>query len=111
MPVAPCREYVERLRALGKDIQLTEYPGVRHSFDNSMGPTVLELPNAQNPTRCRLEERPGGVVVNSETGKPFTLDDPCITRGASIGYDAQAHAAATKAVKEFLSSLWKLGAR
>ena len=60
VPVAPCREYVERLRALGKDIQLTEYPGVRHSFDNSSRPLVLELPNAQNPTRCRIEERPGG---------------------------------------------------
>ena len=111
VPVAPCREYVERLRALGKDIQLTEYPGVRHSFDNSSRPLVLELPNAQNPTRCRIEERPGGEVVNAETGVPFKLDDPCMTRGASVGYDARAHAEATKAVKEFLPSLWSLTAR
>jgi len=111
VPVAPCREDVKRLRALGKDIQLTEYPGVRHSFDNSMVPEVLELPDAQNPTQCRLEERPGGVVINQATGEPFTLNDPCMTRGASIGYDAHAHAESIKAVREFLTSLWKLPAR
>ena len=111
VPVAPCREYVERLRALGKDIQLTEYPNARHAFDDPSLPAVYEFPNAQNPTRCRLEERPGGEVINAETRVPFKFDDPCMTRGASIGYDAQAHAAATQAVKEFLTSLWNLPVR
>jgi dienelactone hydrolase len=108
VPVAPCREYVARLRALGKDIQLTEYIGALHAFDSPRNPAVLEIPNAQNPARCRIAERAAGEVINAETGTPFKFDDPCMTRGASIGYDAQAHAAATQAVKEFLRSLWKL---
>lgn len=32
-PVAPCKAYVERLRAAGKDVRLTEYPGAHHVFD------------------------------------------------------------------------------
>ena len=111
VPVAPCREYVERLRALGKDIQLTEYPNARHAFDDPTLPPVYEVPSAQNPTRCRIAERPEGRIVNAETGEPWNFNDPCMTRGASIGYNAQAHAAATQAVKEFLTSLWNLGAR
>lgn len=111
VPVAPCREYVARLRALGKDIQLTEYPGARHAFDDPTLPPVYEFPDAQNPTRCRIEERPRGAFVNAETGQPWTLNDPCMTRGASIGYNAQAQAASIQAVKGFLTSLWKLPAR
>jgi len=108
VPVAPCREYVGRLRAAGKDAQLTEYSGVRHSFDYAGAPGVLQFPDAQNPSRCRLEERPGGEVINRESGRAFTLNDPCITRGASVGYDAEAHDDATQAVKGFLTSLWAL---
>ena len=109
VPVESCRQYVKQLQGLGKDIQLTEYAGARHAFDNPLFPPVLQLPDAQiRSRRCLLEERPGGQVINRETGKPFTFDDPCIDRGASVGYDANAHAEATRAVKEFLISLWKL---
>jgi dienelactone hydrolase len=33
VPVAPCRANVERLKAKGKDVQLTEYAGAYHFFD------------------------------------------------------------------------------
>ena len=46
--------------------------------------------------------------MNRETRRPFTLSDPCIERGAKLGYDAHATEEATKAVKQFLVSLWKL---
>ena len=111
VPVAPCREYVERLRAMGNDIELTEYSGARHAFDDPTLPPFYELPTAQNPARCRIAERPRGQAVNADTGEPFTLRDPCVTRGASVGYDAPAHAAATQAVMEFLTNLWNLPAR
>ena len=111
VPVAPCREYVGRLRSLGKDIQLTEYANARHAFDDPTLPPVYEAPNAQNPTLCRIEERPRGEFVNAETGKPWTFDDPCMTRGASVGHNAAAQAASIQAVKEFLTSLWSLPAR
>ena len=109
--IEPCRQYVKRLRGMGKDIQLTEYAGARHGFDNPSFPLVRELPDAQNWTRCGIEERPGGQIVNRETRQPFTFSDPCVQRGETVGYDPRATAAATQSVKEFLASLWKLNAR
>jgi hypothetical protein len=54
------------------------------------------------------EERPLGRILNSETGQPFTFSDPCITRGATVGYDRVAHADALSAVKNFLTAVFKL---
>ena len=47
--------------------------------------------------------------MNEKTGAPFTFADPCIERGAHIGYNAAAHQATVKAVKEFLAATFKLG--
>jgi hypothetical protein len=50
-----------------------------------------------------LEEVPGGRIVNSQTKQPFTYaSDPCVERGVTVAYDAQAHAEVVKAIKEFL---------
>lgn len=107
VPVASCRDYVERLQAGGKDIKLTEYSGAQHAFDNYLTP-VREMTDAQTSRRCSLEEAEQGIIVNRETRKPFTPDDPCIERGAKLGYDAHATEEATKAVKQFLVALSKL---
>jgi dienelactone hydrolase len=108
VPVAACRDYVKRLQHLGKDIQLTEFPGAYHAFDNPLSP-VQRIANAQvRSRRCFLEEREGGVLVNRETGQPFTFQDSCIEWGAMAGYDPQATSEAIKAVTQFLTSLWKL---
>ena len=107
VPAASCRDYVRRLQAIGKDIRLTEYPGAQHAFDNYLTP-VREMPDAQTSRGCALEEADGGVIVNVETRRPFSLVDPCMQRGAKLGYDASATAEATKAVKQFFMSLWKL---
>jgi dienelactone hydrolase len=107
VPVASCRDYVKRLQAAGRDIQITEYPGAQHAFDNYLT-AVREMTDAQTSRRCALEEAAGGVIVNRETRRPFTLRDPCMERGAKLGYDASATMEATKAVKQFLVSLWKL---
>ena len=108
VPVAPCRSYVERLRRRGKDVQLTEYPGTYHLFDNPVYPLVRRA-DAQTARRCMLEEREVGQVINTESGKPFTWDDRCVERGATLGYNAHAHAAAINAVDGFLKALFKLG--
>jgi hypothetical protein len=42
-------------------------------------------------------------VVNVKTGKPFTYADPCVELGPTIAYDEKSHAAAVKAIKEFLA--------
>jgi len=107
VPVASCRDYVRRLQAAGKDIQLTEYSGAQHAFDNYLTP-VREVPDAQTSRRCSLEETEGGIIVNRETRRPFTFTDGCIEHGAKFGYDAHATDEATKAVKQFFVTLWKL---
>ena len=107
VPVASCRDYVKRLQARGKDIQLTEYSGAQHAFDNYLTP-VREMTDAQTSRTCSLEEVEGGSIVKPRDTKTFTLTDPCIERGAKLGYDAHATEEATKAVKRFLVSLWRL---
>lgn len=104
VPAAGCRAYVERLRKAGKDITLTEYPGAHHVFDNPALKTAVKLPQAQTTRRCPLlEETADGRIVNSQTKQPFTYaSDPCVERGTTIAYDAQAHAEVVKAIKEFL---------
>ncbi len=106
--IGPCRDYVARLRRAGKDVQLTEYAGARHVFDNPLYSPPLFLAEAVTANRCPREERAGGEIVNAETGQPFRWSDPCVARGASVGYDAIATAEATRSVKAFLAETFGL---
>ena len=102
VPVAPCRPFVERLRAKGKDISLTEYANAWHVFDGPAFAKPLRLATAQNWSHCKREESADAKVVNLETGQPFTFKDSCVVPGATIAYDAEAHKAAQRAVQEFV---------
>jgi dienelactone hydrolase len=102
VPVEPCRKYVERLRGSGADVQLTEFRGAHHAFDNPLYEPHLSLPDALITANCVREERPAGEIINISTGEPFRWNDPCVKRGGTVGYDAVATAEATKAVKTFL---------
>ena len=55
-----------------------------------------------------LEESPVGQIINSRTKQPFRYEDPCVERGPTVVYDAQATGEAVKAVKEFVSTTFKL---
>jgi dienelactone hydrolase len=105
----PCRNYVERLRRAGKDIQFTEYAGAHHAFDNSLYAPARFLPDAVTTSLCRRQERSEGEIVNLETGRPFCWSDSCVRRGATVGYDPVATTEATKAVKGFLIGTFELG--
>jgi dienelactone hydrolase len=108
VPVAPCRTYVERLRAKGKDVQLTEYAGAHHVFDWAVLKTPVKLAQAQTTRRCRLEETPDGKIINSQTKQPFTnAGDPCVERGVTLAYTAEAHTEVLRAVKEFVGATLK----
>jgi len=107
VPAAPCRTYVERLQKAGKNVQLTEYAGALHVFDWVMLKTPVKLPQAQTMRHCRLEEAADGRIINSETKQTFTYGDPCVERGATIGYNAQAHSEAQKAVREVVTTVLK----
>jgi len=55
VPAAGCRAYVERLRKVGKDISLTEYPGAHHVFDNPALKNPVKLPQAQTTRGCPMD--------------------------------------------------------
>ncbi|MCX4151512.1 MULTISPECIES: dienelactone hydrolase family protein [Paraburkholderia] len=106
-PVAPCRAYVERLRAEGKDIQITEYPGAAHVFDGRAYKPAVQLPQAQTTRNCRWEEGENGQLFNAKTKQPFSYGDPCVERGVTIAYDEEAAIEARKAVEEFVTAMLK----
>jgi dienelactone hydrolase len=111
IPVGPTRAYVQRLQKAGKDVQLATYPGARHSFDSVNYPNVFRFEEAEISAGCRREESAAGEIINMDTGKPANASDPCVKRGASVGYNPEAHEAALKSVKEFLSATFALAER
>jgi dienelactone hydrolase len=109
VPVAPCRAYVERLRAAGRDVQLTEFAGAHHSYDNPLGartPTVAK--GSQSVRACKLKEEPRGTIINAATGQPFSYQDPCVETDPHLGYDEPAAQATRLAVKQLLRTTFKL---
>ena len=108
VPVEPTRDYVDRLRRAGKDVQLAVYEGARHAFDNPLYPHVLSLPDAVLTSNCRREEKQPGNIVNLDTGKTFTWKDACVTYGATVGFDPHAREQAMKSVSDFLGAQWNL---
>lgn len=109
VPVAPCRAYIERLRSVGKDVQLTEYPDAWHQFDNPLQSTTpTRNPRATTNRQCTLQEEPRGQIINAETRQPFTQADPCVERGPHLAYNPAAHAAAVQAVKDLLRATFRL---
>lgn len=108
-PVAPCRLYFERLRAAGKDATLTEFPDAHHVFDDPLAPkTPNVLKGAQCVRACALKEEPLGIIINAETGQPFSYADPCVQTGPHIGYNEAAAIATRGAVKELLQTVFRL---
>src|SRR5579862_5548832 len=96
VPVEPCRKYVARLRAAGRSVELTEFSGAHHVFDNPLYLPFVNPPNPKVAGFCEREERKPGEIVMAATGKSFTWDDPCVRHKATVGYDAVATAQATE---------------
>jgi dienelactone hydrolase len=107
-PIAPCRAYVERVARGGADVKLVEFTGALHGFDVPTLPGSRHLPRVQNGSRCRIVERAPGVFVDADTGQPARAGASCVTLGATVGYNAQAHDAAVAAVKAFLRERFRL---
>lgn len=102
VPIAPCLDYVKRLKAAGKDVEITPMPGAYHAYDNALLPPALDLPKAQK-TNCILVENDSGAVLNQATGKPWAANDACNAVGAHLGYSPEATAATLKSVNAFLA--------
>jgi dienelactone hydrolase len=107
-PIGPCREYAQRLRRAGKDVRLRELPGAPHAFDDPSLPARQHWPEAVNPSRCFFLELPGGQLVSRETGRPLEPGDPCFSRGATVGYRADAHHRVIREVRDLLTAIFRL---
>ena len=108
-PIALCKAYAERLKAAGRDVQVTEYPGAHHAFDNPLGaqPAVLS-PQSQSVRHCKIAEAGGGVLVNAVSQEPFSYKDACVELGPHLGHDPTATRQAKQAVTQFARSVFKL---
>jgi dienelactone hydrolase len=90
-PVEQCRAYVERLRRAGADVELTEYVGARHGFDNPSGAAVTRVrEGSPGLAPCSRYENPVGRIINRNNDLPRSRDDECLRRPATVGYDADA---------------------
>ena len=77
---AACRSLVARLKPAGVDIALTEYADSQHSFDTPSLPPLVAVPKAQSTRNCQLKEAPGGKLLDTATGQPFTLQTASASR-------------------------------
>jgi dienelactone hydrolase len=108
VPIAPCRKYVARLHAAGRSVELTEFPGANHVFDNPLYMPFVDVLNPLVAGFCEREELTPGEIINVATGKPFTWNDPCVRHKATVGYDAAATAQATEMLKKFLATTFRI---
>jgi len=108
-PISVCKPYVERLRAAGRDVELTEYPNASHAFDNPLGaqPAAVQ-PTFESARNCRIQENADGFLINLATNQPFTYKDACVVHGPHLGHDPIATQAARAAVEKLLKSVFKL---
>jgi dienelactone hydrolase len=107
-PIGPCRDYVKKISAAGKDVELFEYAGAHHSFDNPSLPAARFRPDVFNGSNCSyVEGEPGRFQVSHrETGKPSSSENSCRKRGATIGYHPAAHRQAIEDVRAFLKKIF-----
>jgi dienelactone hydrolase len=108
-PVSNCRNYVDRLRTTGADVTLTEYADASHAFDNPLAARPAAVsPAFQSLRNCKIRENGDSLLMNAETGRPFTYGDACVAYGAHLGYQPVAAQAAREAVETFMKSLFDL---
>ena len=108
-PIALCKAYAERLKAAGRDVQVTEYPNAAHSFDNPLGPlTATVSPQSQSVRNCKIVEEPVGTLINATSKEPFTYKDGCVALGPHLGHDPEATRQVKQAVTALLRTVFKL---
>ena len=105
-PIMLCRAYVERLKAAGRDVQVTEYPNAPHAFDVPLLPPTVVVSGGQTVRHCAIREEPAGLLIDASTKEPFTYKDPCVELNPHVGFDPTATEAAKMSVKQFLKTLF-----
>jgi len=106
-PIMLCKAYVERLKAAGRDVQVTEYPNAPHAFDVPLLPPTVVVSDGQTVRHCVIREEPAGLLIDTSTKEPFTYKDPCVELNPHVGFDPAATEAAKMSVKQFLKTQFK----
>lgn len=91
--------------------QFTEYVGAQHGFDNTGGARLTRVrEGSPGLAPCSRYENPVGRIVNRSNDLPRSRDDECLKRPATVGYDPDATARSSEAVKAILRDVFRLGA-
>jgi hypothetical protein len=77
------------------------FPKRRMTTVIGCAPSPVKVVGSTRPIRARN-------AVGFLLAFPFTLEDPCMEKGPQVAYNAAAHQATVKAVKEFLTVTFKL---
>jgi dienelactone hydrolase len=99
-----CQAYFERLKAAGADAEITVFDGAYHAFDSPLARFKFVNETAQASFGCMRVEL-NGVLLNRDTGEPFSYDDACVTTGPAVQYDEAATKAAQASVAAFLADV------
>ena len=100
-PIGACREWAARRQAAGRDVSLAAYDHAMHAFDVPYFWPPQRWNGIFNAGKCIITQQPDGTFLTDD-GRPLTAASPCVTRGATLGYDARAHRQSIADVKTFL---------
>lgn len=100
--VEQLQHYSAELEAAGVPLELHRFSGAGHVFDGPAYAPPAYRPQAQTLRQAQIVEGELGVLLNSVTGAPFQWSDPQVGRGATVAYDAGAHALSRQLVGAFL---------
>ena len=111
LPIEPCRDYVERMQAAGRDVALFEYDGALHAFDDvSMGLIPYMFLSPLSPRNCAFFEQ-DGRMIDPDTGDVAGVGSTCVESGVTAGYDAEAAAQVKLDVTTFLETVLRSSSR
>jgi TPR repeat protein len=111
-PIAPCLEYLERMRAAGNNkLRLAVYPGVYHGKE-SIGGIVFERGSHHTPN-CRFFMTASGRLIDRKTNKAVPPAEgwdyilrTCATEGPfTVGGDMRVKAQASADLLQFLRDI------
>ena len=73
-PIALCKAYVERLKAAGRDVEVTEYPNAPHAFDIPLLPPSLVI--AAGRGKLQVQPCPQCPINNDRPKKAARREGP-----------------------------------
>lgn len=111
-PAQPCRDYADWFKAHGADAAVVVYPNAYHDFDLAQSPvfardvvTGRDCDMAYDLDHFTIASRKSGEDI-TRTAQDYARR--CLTRGATLGGDAEARQRAPEDVQSFLKRVFRL---